>query len=367
MVNKSFHFHMVNPRQETTLIVIGETGAGKSELGNAILQRPAFIADPSPHSVTMQTSAETSVLDGIRRTVIDTQGLDDSKGVDSAHIQQMVQFLRSYQRGANAVALVMNGQADRLTVGTQKLIRLLNVHFNNPQFWYHFCVVFTKCYADRNAHKDVKRSQYRDALKKLAVECAGPSVANIPLPMFFVDSTEWQQDRETQDELALLNAFVVGLPPLPTANLVAPNPQWFKIERETKSRVLIGTRDEAISNGTRRIFTYQDQTREKRTGYDGKTITYSDWTKARQWDEQKVRMQEKVVEQKVVNESRTQLWKTEKCGGRRYGICGPRSTRQVPAGERVTKTWQETETIKTIGFDGEVNMGVPRVIRTWTT
>jgi hypothetical protein len=357
---------MTQTVQETTLVLIGGTGDEQSEAGNAILQRRAFLATGDPDSVTMVTSAESSTIDGVRRTVIDTQGLDDSKGIDSAHIQQMVQFLKSYKRGVNAVALVLNGQADRLTAGTQKLIRMLHVFFNDPQFWYHFCIIFTKCYAGWNVHREVKRGLYRDKVKRFAMECAGPSVGSIPLPAFFVDSPEWQEDRETYEEFAMLNAFVVGLSPLETANLVAPDPKWFKIEIEFRSKILVNTRDEAISNGTRRIFTYQDQEREKRTGYDGTTITYSDWISVKEWEEEKVRTEETIVDRNAVSESRTTMWKSEKYGPRRYILFGPRCTRQVPIGEAVTKAWQETETIKTTGFDGEVSMGVPKVTKSWS-
>jgi hypothetical protein len=52
----------------------------------------------------------------------------------------------------------------------------------------------------------------------------------------------------------------------------APNVQFLKVEKETRTNCLANTRIE----GNTRIQTYEDQERERRTGYDGHTITYSD-------------------------------------------------------------------------------------------
>jgi hypothetical protein len=74
---------------------------------------------------------------------IDSQGLDDSQGVDAANVQQMVGFLKAWQHGVNAFALVINGQSTRFDQGTQKLVKILDSFFNDSTFWNHVCIVFT--------------------------------------------------------------------------------------------------------------------------------------------------------------------------------------------------------------------------------
>jgi hypothetical protein len=53
------------------------------------------------------------------RRAIDTQGLHDTQGVDAAHVQQMVTFLKGWVHGINAFALVINGEYDRFDAGKQ--------------------------------------------------------------------------------------------------------------------------------------------------------------------------------------------------------------------------------------------------------
>jgi predicted GTPase len=104
-----------------TLLLIGQTGAGKSQLGNAYLKSDVFRVGDDPDSETFETSSNEKKIDGVIRCVIDTQGLDDTQGVDEKHIQQMVNFMKRWNRGVNAVGLIINGQQPRLDVGTQKL------------------------------------------------------------------------------------------------------------------------------------------------------------------------------------------------------------------------------------------------------
>jgi hypothetical protein len=79
--------------------------------------------------------------------------------------------------------------------------------------------------------------------------------------------------------LHALRDFIIGLPALPTQNLVPPNPQQFKTEA-----VLVEAVDSPAQKGRHRTFTYQDQRREKATGYEGRTITHSDWVWTRELD-----------------------------------------------------------------------------------
>jgi predicted GTPase len=157
---------------QVTLAVIGQTGAGKSQFLNGYLQQQSFQACANPNAVTLVTSSKENLIDGCLRRGIDTQGLDDTQGVDAAHIQQMVTFLKDWRHGVNAFALVINGQADRFDAGTQKLIKLINTFFNDPTFWDHVCIVFTKCYAGcEDINKPLKQQEYRRLILNLIREC----------------------------------------------------------------------------------------------------------------------------------------------------------------------------------------------------
>lgn len=63
--------------RKVVLMVIGDTGTGKSSFGNLYLGRPAFKESDSPAPVTLESTSASSVVDGITRTVIDTEGLSD--------------------------------------------------------------------------------------------------------------------------------------------------------------------------------------------------------------------------------------------------------------------------------------------------
>jgi predicted GTPase len=73
--------------ERVTLINIGQTGAGKSELHNAYLQKPAFEVCDDPDSCTLVTSSAENRVLGVLRTGIDTQGIHDTHGVDAEHVQ----------------------------------------------------------------------------------------------------------------------------------------------------------------------------------------------------------------------------------------------------------------------------------------
>jgi predicted GTPase len=345
-----------------TVAVIGQTGAGKSQFLNGYLQQESFQACPNPKAVTLITSAAENTVQGCLRTGIDTQGLDDTQGVDAEHVQQMVRFLKEWPHGVNVFALVINGQHDRFDAGTQKLVKLINTFFNDPNFWNHVCIVFTKCYAgcDEIA-KAVKRDEYRALVLNLIRECQGTEIQNVPqLPVFFVDSKKFNIDPETRDEYALFHGFVVSMDALPTQKVVAPSVAFLKIEQETRANVLTNTQCE----GDTLIETYEDQEREKRTAYDGRTVTYTEWKTIRRWEDRKTRSTQFETQVKCVKETRIARFRAKK-GHRRYGFCGPRSVTMVPDGETVRKEMQELAREVSTDFNGATSYGEWRIIREW--
>jgi hypothetical protein len=347
--------------QRVTVAVIGQTGAGKSQFLNGYLQQQLFQACADPKAVTLVTSAQEKLIDGCLRTGIDTQGLDDTQGVDAAHVQQMVQFLKAWTHGVNAFALVINGQADRFDAGTQKLVKLINTFFNDPTFWDHVCIVFTKCYAGcDDIDKPVKERDYRKMVFDLIRQCQGQSVQKPPpLPVFFVDSKKFETDHETKDQYGLFHGFVCGLDALPTQKVVAPNVTYLKVEKETRKGILANTR----IDGDTRIQKFEDQERQKRTGYDGITITFSEWKATRSWEDRKTRTRRTEKKVECATETHTAQFRTEEFGGRRYIIVGPRSIPRVQCPDDRMMLEMIREVIP--GFDGEARYGDWRVVRTW--
>jgi len=279
---------------------------------NYWLGTSAFTENDTPDSVTLQTSSVEQLVAGIQRTAIDTQGIDDSQGLDAQHVQQMVRFMRAFPHGVNGVALVINVQHDRFDEGTKKLIRLMHNFFNCSEFWNHVAIVFTKCFRD-SFNKDRKRNDYRAKVQQLVAECCGGLTPQ--LPCYFLN-TKADDDADSKGELAALHAFVVGLSPLSTQQLAVPHAKFFKVELEKKvvekgrsTTPIMATRTkDVVHRGSRRYggvagpkkkhvqqvqeqyvagqkttITYTEQQREVQTHYDNKTVTYGDWNVLREW------------------------------------------------------------------------------------
>jgi hypothetical protein len=355
--------------REVVVIVIGQTGAGKSEFGNAYLQNSnSFFASDGPDAATIETHAKCETIDGVTRYFIDTQGLDDTQGVDNAHVQQMVSFLKAWEKGVNAIAIVINGQHPRFDAGTQKLIKIIHVFFNNPKFWNNVCIVFTKNYRDEPLNREVFNNEYRTRVQNLIVECVGNGATAPQLPTFFVNSKRFADEQETRDELVAFHAFAYASPVLSTQHVVAPDVRFMRSEEETRINQLVGEKIERQTENIRcKTLSYEDQRREKKTAYDGKTVTYSEWVPTRRWDEVQYEMTEMEKQYGVkVSELKTEIFRTEKHGGRKYVLFGPRNSHQVHDHWDVNTGLIDRQRQKVTNFDGTVNYGDWEVINAYT-
>ena len=354
---------MNTAKNMVTVLVISETGIGKSQLGNAFLQKDLFEVSSRPDSCTFKTSAHSNVIDGITRNFIDTQGLQSSDGKNAPYIQQMIQFLKEWKHGVNAFFILLNVTLPRFDERIQLLITIINDFFNNPDFWNHTGIIFTNCYKGR-FDRNVKQNEYRQKVIDYIKKLQGCSRINPQMPCFFVDSPYWKEDVDTQRELIRIFEFAHKMNPVPTQQLNVVRPDFKSRELITENRVLVSSKLVGSGASQVRINNYEDRVYYKQTDWKN-NVTYSAKEVKRAYNETKrstVNVEKKVF---VDGTHDTPIFRTEKYGGRRYGIAGPRRTRQVFDHTDRKTSYSERERDIITNPDGVVSYGEWRTIRSW--
>lgn len=171
------------------LVVIGETGVGKSSLCNCLIPNTNFFQVCAKLTVSGTTMAMTKPGKNFRgETVIitDTQGYNDTESRDFDHAKQMIKTIQDLGH-VNAFLLVFNGQQARWNGATLDVLKLLAANF--PSFWDNLIVVLNFMPQDPTAIK--RRNQVQDDFTKMQeVQKALRSIYNTTaaLPVICLDT-----------------------------------------------------------------------------------------------------------------------------------------------------------------------------------
>jgi hypothetical protein len=193
--------------QEVTIVAFGDTGSGKSTLGNTFLGFEAFIPHSGCDSQTDKTEACNKQVDGCDITFIDTPGFKDSKGVeDERHFQDMVTYLK-FRPFLNALVFVVHFGNARCNGVLLESLKFFAATFKNIYIWANFCLVFTNVrHAFRTKHATLLQTEMekiRDRFVEAMSAFCPPPKQGDTVSNFCIDSDpDAEMDPDSRADLA---------------------------------------------------------------------------------------------------------------------------------------------------------------------
>ena len=204
------------------ILLYGETGNGKSSLGNIILGEDLFEVSDYEDSLTKIPDIKRSLIYP-NIEVIDTPGFSDSDGEDECNFKKMMKSLENEQ--IDFILIVLNFQETKFDRNIQLLIKILcNVFPRN--LLHHIGVAFT-FYNEADERRKMRgggnprQTKYQYYLPKImnfiCKETNGDPNKDIAYHAFFVESNN-PDDPNTQREIKNLVRFVSTLYPIEEIN-----------------------------------------------------------------------------------------------------------------------------------------------------
>lgn len=143
------------------LLLLGETGVGKSSLGNLILNEPnAFSISDKPESETKITCGKISKDKNI--FVIDTPGFQDSQGKDKEHLEQMIEYIK-IQNKLHGIILVFNyyenKESNSLSKSNKTNLEIIKNIFKGIDIGGRMGIFFTHYNSTQTDEKEKKKKR----------------------------------------------------------------------------------------------------------------------------------------------------------------------------------------------------------------
>ena len=202
-----------------SFVLYGITGSGKSTFGNIFLDKNnAFKESANFESETSETIGKTGEFEGQKVYVIDSPGLEDSRGQDTKQLCQMTTFIKSVT-AVQAFVVIIDFNIKRFDEGHIRLFKLMAQMYPGKKWYHHIAIVWSNYASDLSERmknqKDNKRKQILEQIKSKIVPNLTEEEMNA-IPQKFIDSIEAKEkeNKESRDQIRDLIAWIAQLEPL---------------------------------------------------------------------------------------------------------------------------------------------------------
>lgn len=138
---------MSNKENITKILLLGETGVGKSSLGNYIISKNEFLTNGYGQRQTTEIQGKISQREEYKDIyIIDSPGFQDTKKEDEKFLEKLKINFQDKNAGVRAICLLLNFSNPKFMFYLQKQIYFYCLLFPIEDFWEHFSIIFTKAY-----------------------------------------------------------------------------------------------------------------------------------------------------------------------------------------------------------------------------
>ena len=166
---------MKDYKNKINIIMIGHTGAGKSQLGNSILQREVFEVGHGNDSKTEIKKEGFGTLNGLDLRIIDTRGFSDTKENEQDHKDDWKKIAELFVNdlSIDGIIFVFNFTDKRKDQQYKNLIQKLKELFGTEILKQRLKIVFTNAKYGLEYEEEMEEIQANEMIKLIGSDIIG--------------------------------------------------------------------------------------------------------------------------------------------------------------------------------------------------